>query len=171
MDLSLIHKKVREARFFLGKMCERAQMAFGNHEEFDFYLSAFLSASRCIDYRLRHEQGSTYSTFYILWEASLPPDNQRLLKFMVDDRNLEVHQSGSRRAEQLSSIPVHHQYQDKSGKVTVSAPPALAQPPTTILKPAYSFTVNGQQEEVTKVCRKYLDLLARLVQDFENSQP
>ena len=119
-----IRKKLQEARFFLGKMAERAEMAFGEHQESDFYLSAFLNAGRSVDYRLRHEQGATYSTFRVSWDNALSPDEQRLMKFMVDDRNFEVHASGSNRAELENRIPVYGSYQDKSGKVTVFAPPA-----------------------------------------------
>lgn len=39
-----VRKKLREARFFQRRMSERKQMACGDHEEFDFYLSALLSA-------------------------------------------------------------------------------------------------------------------------------
>jgi hypothetical protein len=163
-----VHKKLREARFFLRKMAERAQIAFGEHEESDFYLSAFLSACQSVDYRLRREQGATYKTFRESWDNALLPDEQRLMKFMVDDRNFEVHESGSSRAEIESRIPVYGSYQDKSGKVTVSAPPGT--PPAEIIKPTYSFTIDGQQVPVLEACRKYIELLDRLVADYCQSQ-
>ena len=37
-------KKLRECRFFLRKLVERDQIAAGDREEFDFYLSAFLNS-------------------------------------------------------------------------------------------------------------------------------
>ena len=163
-----VRKKLREARFFLGKMADRAQMAFGEHEESDFYLSAFLSAGRSVDYRLRHEQGATYSTFRVSWDNALSPDKQRLMKFMVDDRNDEVHESGSNRAELENRIPVYRSYEDKSGKATVFAVPGT--PPAVIIKPTYSFTVDGQQVPVLEACRTYIDLLDRLVVDYCQSQ-
>ena len=163
-----VRKKLREARFFLGKMAERAQMAFGEHEESDFYLSAFLSAGRSVDYRLRHEQGATYSTFWVSWDNALSPYEQRVMKFMANDRNFEVHESGSNRAELENRIPVYGSYQDKSGKVTVSAPPGT--PPAEIIKPTYSFTIDGQQVPVLEACRKYIELLDRLVADYCQSQ-
>lgn len=163
-----VHKKLREARFFLGKLAELAQMAFGEHEQSDFYLSAFLSAGRSVDYRLRHEQGATYSTFRVSWGNALSSDEQRLMKFMVDDRNFEVHESGSNRAEFENRIPVYGSYQDKSGKATVSAPPGT--PPVEIIKPTYSFTIDGQQVPVLEACRKYIELLDRLVTDYCQAQ-
>jgi hypothetical protein len=163
-----VRKKLREARFFLGKMAECAQMAFGEHEESDFYLSAFLSAGRSVDYRLRHEQGATYLTFRGSWDVALSPDERRLMKFMIDDRNFEVHESGSNRAELENQIPVYGSYQDKSGEVTVSAPPE--KPATFIIKPTYSFTINGQQVPILEACRRYIELLDRLVADYCQSQ-
>lgn len=168
MDLSRINKKLREAGFFLGKMHERAQMAFGDHEEMDFYLSAFLNAARSVDYRLRHEQQAVYSSFYKGWEAILSPDESGLLKFMVDDRNLEVHESGSGRLEQEKHIPVKGSYRDKSGTIEVTGP--VGTPPTMVVKPTYVFVINGGQEPVTTVCQKYVALLDRLVADFSRSQ-
>lgn len=163
-----VRKKLREARFFLEKMAERVQMVFGEHEESDFYLSAFLSACRSVDYRLRHEQGATYSNFRVSWDKALAPDARHLMKFMIDDRNYEVHESGSNRTEIENYIPVYDSYQDKSGKVTIYAPPLS--PPAEIIKPTYSFTICGQQVQVVEACRKYIELLDRLVADYCQSQ-
>src|SRR5262249_14232126 len=92
----------------------------------------------------------------------------RLVKFLVDDRNVEVHDSGSSRPEHESRIPVAGMYRDRSGTVTVSAP--LGTPPAEIIKPAYSFTVNGQQLPAIEACHRYIELLERLVSDYKRSQ-
>ncbi len=162
--MSGVHKKLREAQFFLMKMSERAQMAFGDRQEFDFYLSAFLSAARTVDYRLRHEQGAAYRTFRVGWNQNLSAADQQLIKFMVDDRNLEIHESGSARGEQESRISVSRVYEDKSGKVTVFSPPDT--PPAYIVKPTYFFVVDGQSRSVLECCEMYSQLLKRLVADY-----
>ena len=64
-----VEKKLREAGFFLDKMSEQEHGAFGRKEQFEFYLSAFLSAGRTVDYRLRHEQGATYGKWRTAWDA------------------------------------------------------------------------------------------------------
>jgi hypothetical protein len=51
----MVEKKLREARSFLDKMIDQESTAFGDKEQFDFNLSAFLNAARTVDYRLRHE--------------------------------------------------------------------------------------------------------------------
>jgi len=163
-----IDKKLREAHFFLRKMGERAQLAFGDQEEFDFYLSAFLSAGRTVDYRLRHEQGTAYKAFRAGWDSALSPDEQSLVKFLVDDRNLEVHESGSNRTEHESRIRVFGSYKDKSGTVNASLLPGT--PTAEIMKPVYYFMIGGQQLPLIEACLRYIELLGRLVTDFKRSQ-
>lgn len=99
-------KKLREARFFLDKMNEQERLAFGDKEPFDNYLSAFLNATRTVDYRLRHEQPTTYRSWRRNWDDNLRPDEARIIKFLVDDRNVEVHESGSRRNVKTESMEI-----------------------------------------------------------------
>jgi hypothetical protein len=86
MDLQMVEKKLREARFFLDKMIDRESTAFGDKEQFDFNLSAFLNAARTVDYRLRHEHKATYEPWREKWDANLTTQDAVLIKFMVDDR-------------------------------------------------------------------------------------
>ena len=97
MDVSRIEKKLREATYFLNKMSEREQMAFGEHEQYDFCLSAFLNATRVVDYRLRHEQQKLYKSWRSQWDGRLSAADASLIKFMIEDRIAEVHKTGSRR--------------------------------------------------------------------------
>src|SRR4051794_21589979 len=99
MNTGGAEKKWREAEYFLGKLSERSQQAFGEQEELDYLLSAFLGATRSVDYRLRHQNKGDFKAFYAAWEAGLSAQDRALIKFMVDDRNLEVHEGGSGRAE------------------------------------------------------------------------
>jgi hypothetical protein len=49
MDLARVHKKISEAGFFLGRMTEEERRVGGDEREpFDYYLSAFLSASMSV---------------------------------------------------------------------------------------------------------------------------
>src|SRR5215211_7280075 len=99
---------MREAEFFLAKMAELERMASGDKEPLHFYLSAFLSATRSVDYHLNHEYtrlrdsapaAPAYKQWKRSWESKLSPAAKCLNKFMIDDRDLEVHESaGSRRA-------------------------------------------------------------------------
>src|SRR5262249_61199057 len=106
VKLPNVEKKLREARFFLSKMSESERLAFGDKEHFDFYLSAFLSAARTVDYRLRHEQGALYPPWRATWDSVLSTSDARLMKFLVDDRNVEVHESGSWGGVSKGKVPV-----------------------------------------------------------------
>ena len=151
-------------------MIEHEARAFGDREPFDFFLSAFLSASRSIDYRLRHEQSAIYPVWRDSWNAALAPNDDQLMKYMADDRALEVHRSGSGRSASLEySAMQGNTYSDNSGVLTVFAPPET--PPATIGKPAYYFTINGANKRVTEACTEYLTLLDRMVADFKAAHP
>jgi hypothetical protein len=162
--MDTVRKKLRETRFFLRQLSEQGQMAFSDPEEFDFHLSAFLCSARSIDYRLRHLYGGKYKAFYTKWEGALQPPDRKLLKVMVDDRNLEVHEAGSGRLKEEERIPVSHRYQDKSGTMTVTGPPGA--PPAHIVKPVYAFAIDGHLVPVDECCGKYLALLEQLVAEF-----
>lgn len=168
-----VSKKIREARFFLDRMIEREALAFGDHEQFDFLLSAFLSASRSIDYRMRCEEGDAYRVFRDQWDAHLSAGERELIKFLVDDRNREVHRSGSTRAQHHVEIPLHGTYRDRSGTAQVWGPPmALTgeQVAAAIMKPAYFFEVEGRRVQVVERCEAYLRLLERMVFEYANSR-
>ncbi len=169
MNIESVEKKLREAQFFLSKMTEQEQRAFGEREPFDFYLSAFLSAARSIDYRLRHEQKAIYPVWRSAWNAKLSLDEDKLIKHMVDDRANEVHESGSGRSAGFEGIAVMGGYSDPSGTLTIFAPPGT--PPAVFNKPAYYFTLGGTNHKVTVVCAKYLALLDRMIAAFKADNP
>jgi hypothetical protein len=176
MNLDQIEKKLREGEYFLGKMRERESRAFGDREPFDFCLSAFLSAARTVDYRLRHEQAATYPSWRTAWDARLPPNERTLIKFLVDDRNIEVHESGSGRSMKTAEIPLsgNTTYSDESGTLTVLAPPRALTgnvgPDAVIMKPSYHFTIDGAERKATDACAEYLSLLTRMVQELKAEQ-
>lgn len=176
MDLARVHKKIGEAQFFLGKMSERERRAFGDHVQFDYYLSAFLNAGRTVDYRLRHEQAAIYPVWRTAWDASLTLQENSLIKFMVDDRNDEVHESGSSRSMRQEDIKigVGSSYSDESGTLQVFGSPSVLLGVDTaaiIQKPTYYVTIDGAERGVTEACAAYLALLQRMVGQFEAAHP
>jgi len=171
MNVEGIEKKLREAKFFLNKMSEHERMAFKDQEPFDFYLSAFLSAARTLDYRLRHEQAAVYPTWRTAWDTTLTQAQQGLIKFMVDDRNVEVHESGSSRVvktENRELGPGTHSF--ASGTMDIVGPPGVA-PLAIIQTPAYNFTIEGTERKATDACEEYLALLGRMLATFKADHP
>lgn len=171
MELTRVYKKLAEAQFFLGKLTERERQMIGDREPFDYYLSAFLSAGRTVDYRLRHEQAAIYPAWRTTWDASsLTPQEKSLIKFMVDDRNDEVHESGSSRsvAQEDIKFPIGT-HRIEGGMIDVSGPPGM--PPAVISKPTYNFTTDGAERKATEACASYLALLQKMVAEFDAAHP
>ncbi len=170
LDLARVHKKIAEAHFFLGKMTEQERRVAGDREPFDYYLSAFLSSCRTIDYRLCHEQKATYKPWRKAWNARLAPEENSLIKFMVDDRNDEVHESGSCRSVGQEDIELGiGEHRLPGGLFTISGPPGM--PPVVIHKPTYNFAIDGAERNATEACAAYLGLLRRMVAEFEADHP
>lgn len=160
--------KLREAAFFLKKMPKG--IAGGNTEKeelLDYYLSAFLSAARSVDNRLRRVYPSTYPSWRSTWNAAYPNEDA-LIKFFVDDRNEEVHEKGSHRYEQIDDIKMISgvPYTDEhTGTFTLSS--GDMGPPPTLNQLVLYFTINGVDRKATDVCREYLDVLTAMVAKFK----
>lgn len=163
--------KLQEARGFLDEMRRQEQKAFGDKSRFDHFLSAFLSAGRTVDYRLRHEHKATYPTWREQWNAHHPSEDQ-LVKFMHEKRRIEIHEGGSGRIvrSEQTKIGIGSSYSDESGTLEVMGSPS---PVTghdvgaTISKSRYFFDVGGTERSVTDVCTEYLMALERMVADFD----
>jgi hypothetical protein len=176
LDIARVHKKIGEAQFFLAKMIERERRVFGGPEQFDYYISAFLNACRTVDYRLCHEQKATYKAWRKAWNARLTPEDSSLIKFMVDDRNVEVHESGSRRnvGQEEIKVGVGGSYSDGSGTLEVFGSPSVllgVDTAAVIHKPTYYFTIAGSDRSATEACATYIALLQRMVAEFEAARP
>jgi hypothetical protein len=171
MNIEGVEKKLREARFFLDKMIEHERMAFDKKEPFDFYLSAFLGAGRTVDYRLRHVQKAIYPIWRDGWDATLTQAQQDLIKFMIDDRNVEIHASGSTRVVKTEARELGSgSHSLASGTIEVFGPPGTF-PLATIQTPGYYFTIEGIEEKVTKACEQYLALLHQMVVKLKADYP
>jgi hypothetical protein len=107
-------------------------------------LSAFLNATRTIDYRLRPEHKTTYPAWRTKWDATLKAQERGLIKFLIDDRNFEVHAGGSGRDVKDEKIPVRGSYSDSSGILTVGGMPATlgGSQEAVVVRPAYYFTID-----------------------------
>lgn len=88
-------RKLREARFFLRKLQEKAQTVVGDPEEFGFFLSALLSAGRSVTFALQVENKDGYDAWFPVWLEKQNQEDQDLFKFMNNQRVKEVHQGGA----------------------------------------------------------------------------
>src|SRR5438876_2666376 len=99
-------KKLHEARFFLAWMKKAARLTDFEREDFEFYLSAFLSAGRSVTLVLQVEQKDLYDARYGPWETNLPPEDQALMKFMNRQRREEVHLLGADVEAAIEMVPI-----------------------------------------------------------------
>jgi hypothetical protein len=90
------------------------------------------------------------------------------MKFMADDRALEVHERGSNRSVGQEGVKfgigTHHV---DGGIVTIAGPPGME--PAVGYRPTYSFTIDGTDRKVTETCAVHLALLQRMVAEFSSS--
>src|SRR5712671_6534625 len=86
----------------------------------------------------------------------------------VDDRNDEVHESGSSRTVGEEGVPLPvGRYQSRRDGIFFSDDVVGGSSPNLIFRPSYSFTIDGADCKATEACRKYLALLQRMVTEFE----
>jgi hypothetical protein len=163
--LDRVRKKLCEAKFFLEKMIEEEDRDVGDRH-FDFYLSAFLSAGRSVDYWLRCDFPTDYPPWREEWNARNPADD-KVIKFMADDRREEVHGTGSGRdlGEQGRKLGIGDHRLSDGSLLSISGPPGME--PVELKRPAYSYTIDDEVRPVADVGREYFALLNRLVSDFE----
>jgi len=104
-------------------------------------------------------------------DAGLTPQEKALIKFMVDDRNDEVHESGSSRSVAEESVPLPMgTYRTADGIFNLDGgPPGM--PPVVAYRPTFNFTIDGVERRATEACAAYLALLQRMVTRFEADHP
>jgi hypothetical protein len=167
MDLHRIEKKLREAEFFLSHLQRREQNPVGNDEGLDFLLSAFLSATRVVDYRLRHEQRTPYENWRKGWDERMDYHERSLVKLIDDDRAFEVHESGSKRTEKHTPMAVRM----KDGEIEGFVALATSRPGAIAKADFYCIDGDGKEERATNVCAKYIDLTREMLEAYRSAQP
>ena len=87
----------------------------------------------------------------------LSAEDRQLLNDMTHQRNLEVHESGADIIPEFRSLPSSRTESQGSLQPIQTLPIAKK----------YCFWIDGKQSDVTATCLRYLELLLRLVGDFD----
>lgn len=167
--LDVTQRKLREARFFSNHLIGESQKVVRNEPEaFLFYLSAFLSAAQSARSILKErEGGKDYDNWEAQWSANRIQDERDLLDFMWNQRNRESHRRGAQTTPDVMYVPVTAISTDRGhpayGFHWFGLPDT---PPPSVGIPTRTFTLGGTQEDVVAVCKRYLDVLDTLIQDF-----
>jgi hypothetical protein len=96
-----------------------------------------------------------------------------LMDFMNDQRVATVHLLGAETEEDVTMIPLTHALAHNLNPLyLVYADTGLpGAPAPEIGQKVYYFEINGKREKAVDVCRRYLELLVRLVSDFDHAFP
>jgi hypothetical protein len=143
-------RKLGEAQFFYQHLVNAHQQH--RSEQFRYYFSAFLSAAISVPDALSYEGKKKYRTWKPKWVKQLTPEERKLEKFMYRLRVAEVQLF--RNFVQLGRPTCLMEGQ--SGPVGI---PSLK-------APAFYLEHEGEQNQVTAICRQHLDYLEKMVAAF-----
>ena len=165
-----MQKKHREVRYFLQQLHGVAQREVGDLEEFEFLLSAFLSASVSITDPLDSRK---YRTWFEGWRQSRTTREQELLEFVRIQRNLEVHREGAETELSVRYVPLTELHTNRQGHPAYgfhwSAPPGT--PPPSVGVNVHEFELGGTKVQAYDTCREVTELLGELVRAFGTAHP
>ena len=169
VEIPQTQKKLRETQFFFQHLHDKEmEHSLEHSEEFDFFLSAFVSSGRSVTFALQAEQKEAYDRWFPGWKNSLTEKDQDLLSFMNNQRVAEVKKKGAKVHTEIELVPLtevrtrgesHPAY-----GIHWFAPPGT--PPLEIGKRVNYFEVGATKQEVVTTCKRYLELLEKLVKDF-----
>ena len=168
--VEVMQKKLREVCYFLRQMGDIDERPGGDQENFEFLLSALLSASRSITSQI--EKG-THGRWYKAWRNGRTLQEQELLQFMLDQRNAEVHADGAGVEVAVTWIPLSRLRQDSYSHqgygFHASGIPGM--PPPTIGINVPQFELGGKQVGAYKTCHDFVMVLKELVGAFGAAHP
>ena len=99
-------KKLRKAQFFLGNLGHESRVPGNEHEAFDHYLSAFLSAARSVTFALQIKDKERYDRIFPKWQNNLANEDRDMLKHMNEQRVAEVHNKGAKTTVEWEMVPM-----------------------------------------------------------------
>jgi hypothetical protein len=160
-------RRLRQAGFFYKHLVN--QQAKGNPEVFRFYFSAFILSPRTVTWTLKKEETKKWKAWEPKWGDNLTKEEKKLLKITRDLRNIEEKQGGADLTQELEELAV---------EVLLDAvPPRYASyvhalrrqsrgAGVTLMQPVHYFKDKDGKQEITTLCRRYLEVLEKMVNDF-----
>ena len=167
-SIAKTQKKLREARFFLSSMSAAARSTRLDEENFEFFLSAFLSAARSVLDVIRVEGKRHYKAWYGGWKANLSGEERDLLQFINGQRIATVHQEGVEVQTEIEFVPITRvEFRGRHPAYGIGwfMPPGVPLP--QIGRAVHYFERDESRQHVIETCSGYVAILQKLVQDFE----
>jgi hypothetical protein len=167
--IEVIKGKLDEARFFLGHLQEQglaqAQVRKPPPEHFFYYLSAFLAAAKSVTSIVEREDKGWLRS----WEEQLTDADDALKKLATDMRNDTVHEGRLETTSKEEVVPIPMTFDPYQIHALRAYSLSLRQGggPRTARKVHY-IPLRGKEQEIVSICERYVELLARVVKDFED---
>lgn len=158
--MATIRKKLREAMFFFCHLSNEKNAFDLEAEEFEFFLSAFLTAGRSVTELFYKDCRDWFRD----WKMALDDCDRKFLNDMSHQRNLEVHEGGADVIPQFEAVSLEA---DARNVDSGSGPPSI--PRRQAAKKSYYFFIDGRHLDANSICKRYLQLLMKLMNDFEES--
>lgn len=138
-----------------------------------YYVSAFLSAARSVQYWLRFEPNDRrLRKWQEAWETRLPKEDQDFLNIMREQRDAEIHRVGSdiRADIHFVAISTLALFQDDRLNPHEFAPPGT--PPAEIAIMKHCIDLPGMpNQELSPTFGRYIGLLDRMLKEFVLENP
>ena len=170
-------RKLDEARFFYQLLVNerpQAMKAFGHDQRaFRYYFSAFIQAARSVTWTLGNEEPEKWKVWEPTWKNTLSAKDKKLLNLTNELRLDEAKRGGANALVEWEEVALHGLLaltdvepwrQHPAYGVHVFAPPGTPSPKTR--RQAYYFENEDGKEEVTALCKRYLDFLDKMLNDF-----
>ena len=162
--------KLREAAFYYSALSAEGRRIMRNEPEvLGYYLSAFLSATRSVADYLETEEGDRYRAWFATRKLSLTDDEQKLLRFTNLERTKTVHIAGPSLEHSETWVSAHElavELDAAGGEYEMWSQP-LGTPLPQVRRPTAKFSGRDDEASVSDTCRRYLDLLNSLVNEYE----
>ena len=169
--------KLDGAKFFM----ERLEENQDDPRAFYHYVSAVLSAARSVDYALRKEAGERYRRWFQTWQQRLQDDDRAFLEFLIVLRGDDVH---GKRTPFLVTLDIPTIDADKTiagfagpglhradlAEIWEHLPEVVAETRAGGVEVlTYHFIRSGKPLDVLPACHRFVEVAARLLQDFRRA--
>ncbi len=168
-------KKLREAAFFLRQLADvsHATVMSPEPEASEFYLSAFLSAVRAVQWALKMERTAEWNAWnHEHWFALLSDGDRKLWEFFVDQRNKVHKQGGPEITITVTPVSLFEFMQEVSrqgGHLEIThSVPGTPLPKYTKFEKAF---IDRPGQTLAQACQPIFDLVSRMVDQFEHDHP
>jgi len=165
-------RRVRQARFFYQHLLNPRQSTNGDPEAFRFYFSAFIQSARSVTWTLGKEEPDKWKAWEPKWKDRRTEEEKDLLRIATKLRNVEVKEGGADLTMELEEVAVDALIEAiPSGRAAYPhqrrrLPGALTKKTIQINLPFHYFEDKKGKQEITAVCRRYLELLEKMIEDF-----